>query len=287
MARYLAGAYVMAALMLGCGETKPEPPASTPAGSSQPPKSDAASPTPKQQEVRTGKSARTEVTPVETAPPAAPPKSLLEATPDFVVTTSEIRDASDKSKAGEYDGKVLEVTGKILTFAWDWQMPALRVMSSEETGGRFVPCCFPSGFPWMKAVPGQIVTLRGRGMNKFNFYLADCEIVKAEGERGPETTVEKLVSELDTDVAGAVAKYTGKHCILSGEVAEVEKDRLILKSAGDWKLKVNFEFSRKKQSENVKPGDTITAIGEVAIAPGIKELFLRDAELLSGNETSK
>jgi hypothetical protein len=153
---------------------------------------------------------------------ATPPPKVK---PDFVVTAKAIAEEFKSDNPGaiaKYKDKIIEVTGLIKNAGIDKSDAPFLLLDGFPGAFGGVHCVTQDKTPWKKAMPGQVVTLRGKVPEFATLArLTECEIGDVKGPQLPVVTATKLSQEYRLNPAGTDKKYEGKWIILLGEVASV------------------------------------------------------------------
>ncbi len=202
--------------------------------------------------------------------------------PEIKTTAEELAKevlADQKAAGTKYDGKVVELQGKVDT--------ANQVVTDNKgfylTGAKKKPTdvvglnvlCMPVAgekdkVGWLGK--GQKVKVVGKvtGVNAFAVSLAQCTFTEEDKSTTPKVTVEELTSEFAKDAEAAKKKYkienlNSQEIILEGTVADKEKkgDFHTVKLAGTDGLTVSCTVS-KQNWEELKKGDKVTIKGDLS-----------------------
>jgi len=164
--------------------------------------------------------------------PSEPPKLSLDK-PDFVVDSTAFDQEwkkDDKAALKKYAGKVIEVSGKVNFVSHD-RTEGIIFLKGERPAG--VECHAAEMRPWNKAAPGQTAVIRGvLHPQASEPYLTDCVVVKADGPKPPEVSVDEFQAEHIKDLDSTRKKYQqGEHVVLVSELQRIDdKTVLVFKS---------------------------------------------------------
>lgn len=215
-------------------------------------------------------------TPVDTGTPGTPPPgpaaspqpgSPPTAKADVTVTPEEI--AADFNKGADaavakYAGKDVEVTGRVTGYVFGSLDSSLRLAGSGASDVGFNFVCRDKQLI-EKAMPGQVVTLRGSCQPGIG--ILGWTIVKVTGSPPPTFTAEELAREVATGKMGTSAKIRGKYVIVTGTVTAVRDggNRVLLTPPGKRpEVLCIFDSDYPPFKERARPyqvGDKVRVLG--------------------------
>jgi WD40 repeat protein len=192
----------------------------------------------------------------------------------FVVTgielAAEIKKGRDEARK-KYDGKIIEVTGKINSLAPHPSGEGTIVLAD---GQRFsfgaLQCVVSDPQPWAKYAPGQEITIRGRWPSGSSGMLTSCIIVKAGPSPAISISARDLAKEFSTNAEAARVKYDKKPLLVSGEVTAKEVNSggaATIKIKGDGQVALRCflggSFGAEGQlRRGIRPGQPIRMLAE-------------------------
>lgn len=165
--------------------------------------------------------------PAPSPQPKTETEDLLKAKPDFTLKVLEVPGRSSFEKAdrekfaSKYGGKILDVSGELYGHYLAAKTPegedcvSLRLMP----GVRDFLC---RDMPVPKALPGQMITLRGRCDPELGLGL--MTLVHVEGKRPPTITAEDLAKACKEGKADNVKVVGDDYLIVTGTILKVQQD---------------------------------------------------------------
>lgn len=139
-----------------------------------------------------------------------------------------------------------------------------------EDGSPTMECRFGDQRLWEKAVPGQVLVIRGKTPGFLSAAVAvECEVVKAE-TAVPEITATDLTAEFLADPAATREKYEKQWLICSGVVltpladtALKDHKTIVVETDADTKLSFrSYKKAFREELADLKEGDAIKVVGE-------------------------
>src|SRR5688500_13999719 len=106
---------------------------------------------------------------------------------DFIAEFKKDR----KAASAKYKDKTVEMTGVLASVGTSFGGDAVLLLESEPMKFDYATCLTTERYPGRLAVPGQTVTVKGRGYTE-SAALKDVEIVKVEGDKPPSFTADTL-----------------------------------------------------------------------------------------------
>jgi hypothetical protein len=202
------------------------------------------------------------VTPKPIQNPETPPKYSLTAEEYFKEWNKDSKAANAK-----YADVTIELSGTVGSVGLGNGRPLLQLNTGDQL--QYVHCWTTEKEPWVKAVDGQKVKVRGKVLPSEGrlAQIGDCKIV--ETGPSPAITVDaaSLATEYAKDKQATIKKYEQKILILTGEIAEKRKDdnsvTLVLKGGND--VEVNCGFLLISHASVVAPltvGQQVKVVGE-------------------------
>ena len=132
---------------------------------------------------------------------------------------------NEKSATEKYKGKVIELTGKVVGVGRNISKDAYLRLEGTKGEMLGVMVFTQEKTPWNKATPGQTVTVKGKFPEfAISASLAECQIMKVEGDRAALLTPDQLAKEYEEDKEATKKKYDEKFLILQGEIADKESN---------------------------------------------------------------
>jgi len=194
--------------------------------------------------------------------------------PAFSMTArefSEERLKDDKGAQAKYRGKLIELVGAIMGVDRTPTRKGLLILQGAPGDLVGVQCSTKDIQPWLKALPGQTVRLKGRGAQRDSGpMLEQCTILEVSGPVPPSLTAEELAKEYAAGPVAAQRKYEGKHLLVSGKVEEVTVKETKLawvafKTAGGPQVFCVFTPFFEDQWSTLKPGQKVKVLGQYAL----------------------
>ena len=194
---------------------------------------------------------------------------------DFSLTSQQFSEEFKKDRAAaqkKYQSKTVDLTGVIKRFSEAPDRTALVWLEGAKGELLGVQCIARGRHPWRQALPGQTVTVRGKGAEFGGAFLLDCVFFDAKGDPPPTLTPDQLVAEHAKDPAATEKKYKDKYLILEGKVAKVTANKFDL-------AEVTLETAKKepriylhftngpegKRAKGLKAGQKIKALGQYSV----------------------
>jgi hypothetical protein len=212
------------------------------------------------------------------------PKVVAAAKPDFTLTSKEFSEEKENNREAfreKFDEKIVELTGVVKEInrgdkdAWLY----LEGAAGELRG---VVCTMVEKEPWLKALPGQTVKLKGiTPENPGDVVLDACSILDVSGPAPPSFTVDELKKAFSAERQTVLDKFEKKYLFLRGTVARVSLNRagaarVVLLTTGRPEVCCVFNASFKEQTESLKAGDKIKVLGRYMPVGAEEDIELSD-----------
>jgi hypothetical protein len=202
------------------------------------------------------------------------PPDLSGEKPDFTGTAKDLaKEFSDNQAAAKakYDGKIVEVTGKVTALEWDNNRRiALVGLDVDDLGNIVFPCRMADPEPWAQLSQGAQARIKGRWAVEevgFRCILTDATVVAPQANDAPLITAKDLIAAMKADPVQTNAKYDGKRLIVEGEIvakqARKEDGRYLIDlNGGDMKIRCSFQKENNSLGDGLQVGQKVRMYGE-------------------------
>jgi len=140
------------------------------------------------------------------------------------------------------------------------------VIVIEGTSFFGVECHFDEARPWNKATPDQTAVIRGVfEPTATRPYLTGCVVVKAEGPKPLEVSVEEFQADHVKDLDAAKKKYeAAKYVVLAGELQLIDDKTVLVFKTKEPAPKIEAAFTGAEEFvvKDFKPGAKLKVMSD-------------------------